>query len=107
MTSASANPASSAVCRARRRGLVSTSRKSVPESRAPSATAVSSPSGSSGRSVIDVCRPAVLHSVAPWRTNHSSVPDSVLMGTACQWAARLSPARRERNHRADVTVVSP
>src|SRR5262249_24789626 len=64
-----ASPASSAVCRARCNGLVSTSTGRSPPSIRPSATACFAPWSVSGRSVRLVCRPSRLHSVSPCRTS--------------------------------------
>ncbi len=72
-TAASGNPASSAVRRARRRGLVRTRSKPCCPRRSLSTLAAASPSGSNGRSVTDVCRASRDHSVSPCRTSHSSV----------------------------------
>ena len=47
----------------------------VGASRSPSRRASPSPSGSRGRSVVDVCRASRDHSVWPCRTSHSSVAE--------------------------------
>src|SRR6476661_2351900 len=78
----SVNPASSAVRRARTRGLLSTRPNSTPSRRSASFRATSSPSAVSSSSVCEVCSPSRLHSVSPWRMTHSSAaPSCVLMSS--------------------------
>ena len=60
-----ASPANSHVIRARARGLVSTSEKSMSARRFASAPAWSHPRGVSATSVNDVWRPELLHSDSP------------------------------------------
>jgi hypothetical protein len=64
-SSSTVRPANSAVRSARRRGLLITATNHLLASAAATAVACRSPSAVNGRSVTDVCRCALLHSVSP------------------------------------------